>query len=163
MAHNASDAPQGYVAYSAVLYILVAVTWLSLAACGYMGWRFHKNGIVHNKWWGPRGDLEGPTGAPHFGSQHSCAPRTLQHSTDTYKLAQLCTNVSAAVCVAVAAAAAASTHRPLKLLRLVVAVFYKVFYVTVLNYLLGPLCCSWLVPGSTHRNVDFLAHGVLAR
>jgi hypothetical protein len=41
---------QGYVAYSAVLYILVVVTWLSLAACGYVGWRFHKNGVVPNKW-----------------------------------------------------------------------------------------------------------------
>jgi hypothetical protein len=41
---------QGYTAYSAVLYIMVAVTWCSLAACGWVGWRFHQAGVVPNKW-----------------------------------------------------------------------------------------------------------------
>lgn len=45
--------------------------------------------------------------------------------------------------------------RPVKLLRLVMAVVFKVFYITVLNYLLGPLNCSWLVTAKVHYNVDF--------
>lgn len=36
----------------------------------------------------------------------------------------------------------ASSRRPVKLLRLVMVVYYKILYVMVLNYLLGPLNCS---------------------
>jgi hypothetical protein len=45
--------------------------------------------------------------------------------------------------------------RPVKLLRLVTAVVFKVFYITVLNYLLGPLNCSWLAVAKVRYNVDF--------
>lgn len=34
-------------------------------------------------------------------------------------------------------------------------VFYKIFYVTALNYFLGALNCSWLVTSNVHYNVDF--------
>mgnify|MGYP001807095835 CR=1 FL=1 len=43
----------------------------------------------------------------------------------------------------------------MKLLRLFVAVVFKVFYITVLNYLLGPANCSWLVQSKVYNNVDF--------
>lgn len=45
--------------------------------------------------------------------------------------------------------------RPVKLLRLVMAVVFKLFYITVLNYLLGPLNCSWLAVAKVRFNVDF--------
>jgi hypothetical protein len=48
-----------------------------------------------------------------------------------------------------------NNRRPVKLLRLFMAVVFKVFYVTVLNYLLGPLNCSWLATAKVRRNVDF--------
>lgn len=43
----------------------------------------------------------------------------------------------------------------MKLLRLFVAVVFKVFYITVLNFLLGPANCSWLVPAKVYYNFDF--------
>jgi hypothetical protein len=49
----------------------------------------------------------------------------------------------------------------MKLLRLFVAVVFKVFYITVLNYLLGPANCSWLVNSKVHNNVDFPAKSTL--
>lgn len=33
--------------------------------------------------------------------------------------------------------------------------FYKVFYLTVINYLLGPVNCSWLATSNVHYSVDF--------
>lgn len=47
------------------------------------------------------------------------------------------------------------TCRPMKLLRLFVAVVFKVFYITVLNFLLGTANCSWLAQDKVHYNFDF--------
>lgn len=41
---------QGYDAYGAVLYIMVAVTWACLAGCGWVAYKFSKDGVVTNKW-----------------------------------------------------------------------------------------------------------------
>lgn len=43
-------ATQGYVAYTAVLYLLVAFMGLSLLACGWVSYTFSKSGVVPNKW-----------------------------------------------------------------------------------------------------------------
>lgn len=45
--------------------------------------------------------------------------------------------------------------RPVKLLRLLMVVFYKIFYITAVNFLLGPLNCSWLQQSKVHNSVDF--------
>jgi len=34
-------------------------------------------------------------------------------------------------------------------------VFYKIFYITAVNFLLGPLNCSWLQQSKVHNSVDF--------
>lgn len=41
---------QGYDAYAAVLYIMVAVTWACVAGCGWVAFKFSKDGVVPNKW-----------------------------------------------------------------------------------------------------------------
>lgn len=47
--------------------------------------------------------------------------------------------------------------RPIKLLRLQVVLMYQVAYVTILNYLMGPISCRWLSPGPD-RGIHIFFH-----
>lgn len=41
---------QGYTTYAAVVYVMTAIIGCCLLACGWVAFKFNKNGVVPNKW-----------------------------------------------------------------------------------------------------------------
>jgi hypothetical protein len=41
---------QGYTTYAAVVYVMAGIIGGCLLACGWVAFKFNKNGVVPNKW-----------------------------------------------------------------------------------------------------------------